>query len=152
MKSLIKILAKKKLKISVVESCTGGLLASKITSTSGASKIFNLGFVTYSNQAKIKILKVNKNIIKKYGAVSHECCLSMVNNLSRISKAHINLSVTGIAGPNGGTKEKPVGLVFIGLKKGNKTIIRKNLFKSKKRTLIQKATVKKVLKMILNAI
>ena len=138
MKSLIKILAKKKLKISVVESCTGGLLASKITSTSGASKVFNLGFVTYSNQAKIKILKVNKNIIQKYGAVSHECCSMMVNNLSKISKANINVSITGIAGPKGGTKSKPVGLVYIGIKKGNKISVNKCLFKSKKRSSIQK--------------
>ena len=152
MKSLIKILAKKKLKISVVESCTGGLLASKITSTSGASKVFNLGFVTYSNQAKIKILKVNKNIIQKYGAVSHECCSMMVNNLSKISKANINVSVTGIAGPKGGTKYKPVGLVFIGIKKGNKISVNKCLFKSKKRSSIQKATVNKALNLILRAV
>ena len=150
MKILLKKLAKKKLKISFVESCTGGMLASKITSLSGASKVFNLGLITYSNQSKIKILKVNKNVIKKYGAVSHECCLSMVNNLSRISKAHINLSVTGIAGPNGGTKEKPVGLVYIGVKKGNKTIIRKYLFKNKGRNYIQKSTVSKAIKLLLN--
>ena len=123
MKTLINILIKKKLKLSIVESCTGGMLASKITSLSGASKVFNLGLVTYSNQSKIKFLKVNKNIIKKYGAVSHECCLTMVNNLSKISKANINVSITGIAGPNGGTKQKPVGLVYIGIKKGNKTQI-----------------------------
>ena len=152
MKSLIKILAKKKLKISVVESCTGGLLASKITSTSGASKVFNLGFVTYSNQAKIKILKVNKNIIQKYGAVSHECCSMMVNNLSKISKANINVSITGIAGPKGGTKSKPVGLVYIGIKKGNKISVNKCLFKSKKRSSIQKATVKKALNLVLRFI
>ena len=151
MKSLIKILAKKKLKISVVESCTGGLLTSKITSTSGASKVFNLGFVTYSNQAKIKILKVNKNIIQKYGAVSHECCSAMVNNLSKISKANINVSITGIAGPRGGTKKKPVGLVYIGVKKGAKIEINKFLFKSKKRSSIQKATVKKALNLVLRA-
>ena len=149
MKSLIKILAKKKLKISVVESCTGGLLASKITSTSGASKVFNLGFVTYSNQAKIKILKVNKNIIQKYGAVSHKCCSMMVNNLSKISKANISVSITGIAGPKGGTKSKPVGLVYIGIKKGNKISVNKCLFKSKKRSSIQKATVRKTLNLIL---
>ena len=149
MKSLVKTLIKKKLKISFVESCTGGLLASKVTSISGASKIFNLGLVTYSNQAKIKILKINKNIIKKYGAVSHECCLAMVNNLSKISNANINVSITGIAGPNGGTKQKPVGLVYIGIKKANKTQINKCLFKSKKRSSIQKATVKKVLNLVL---
>ena len=151
MKSLVKILIKKKLKISFVESCTGGLLASSITSISGASKIFNVGFITYSNQAKIKVLNVNKNIIKKYGAVSHECCMAMANNLSKISKANINVSITGIAGPNGGTKQKPVGLVYIGIKKGNKIQISKCLFKSKKRSSIQKATVKKALNLLLRA-
>ena len=148
MKSLIKILSKKKLKISFAESCTGGLLASSITSISGASKIFNLGLVTYSNQAKIKVLKVNKNIIKRYGAVSHECCLAMVNNLSKISKANINVSITGIAGPNGGRKQKHVGLVYIGLKKGKKIQINKCLFKGK-RSSIQRATVKKALDLVL---
>ena len=149
MKSLIKILTKKKLKISFVESCTGGLLASTITSISGASKVFDLGLVTYSNQAKIKILKVDKNIIKKYGAVSHECSYAMVNNLSKISKADINVSITGIAGPKGGTKQKPVGLVYIGVKKGKKTQINKCLFKSKKRRSIQKDTIKKALNLVL---
>jgi len=152
MKSLVKILIKKKLKISFAESCTGGLLASAITSISGASQIFNLGLITYSNQAKIKFLNVNKNIIKKYGAVSHESCLSMVNNLSKISKANINVSITGIAGPRGGTKQKPVGLVYIGVKKGNKTQINKCFFKSKKRSSIQKATVKKALDLVLRII
>ena len=151
MKSLIKLLIRKKIKISVVESCTGGLLASAITSISGASKIFNLGLITYSNQAKIKILKVNKNIIKRFGAVSYECCYAMVNNLSRISKTNINVSITGIAGPKGGTKNKPVGLVFIGLKKGNKIQIIKCLFKSKKRYLIQKAPVKQALNLVLRS-
>ena len=149
MKSLIRILIKKKIKISFAESCTGGLLASTITSISGASKIFNLGLVTYSNQAKINVLKVNKNIIRKYGAVSYECCLAMVQNLSKISKANINVSITGIAGPKGGTKQKPVGLVYIGVKKGNKTKIIKCLFKNKKRSSIQKATVKKALDLVL---
>ena len=151
MKSLVKILTKKKLKISFAESCTGGLLASSITSINGASKVFNLSLVTYSNQAKIKLLKVNKNIIRKYGAVSHECCLAMVNNLSKISKTNINVSITGIAGPRGGTKKKPVGLVYIGLKKGKKTQVIKCLFKSKKRSLIQKATVKKALNLVFRA-
>ena len=152
MKSLVKTLTKKKLKISFAESCTGGLLASSITSVSGASKIFNLGLITYSNQAKIKFLKINKNIIRKYGAVSHECCLAMVNNLSKISKANINVSVTGIAGPNGGTKHKPVGLVYIGIKRDNKTQINKCFFKNKTRSSIQKATVKKALDLVLRII
>ena len=151
MKSLIRILIKKKIKLSVAESCTGGLLASTITSFSGASKIFNLGFITYSNQAKIKILKINKNIIKRFGAVSYECCYAMVSNLSKVSRANINVSITGIAGPRGGTKKKPVGLVYIGIKKGNKIQIIKCLFKSKKRSSIQKATVKKALNLVLGA-
>ena len=148
MKTLIKLLNKKKLKISFAESCTGGLLASSITSISGASKVFNLGLVTYSNQAKIKILKINKNIVKNYGAVSHECCLAMVKNLCKISKANISVSITGIAGPKGGTKEKPVGLVYIGVKKGNKIQVNKCMFKAKNRSSIQKATVRKALNLV----
>ena len=151
MKSLIKLLIKKKIKVSFVESCTGGLLASTVTSINGASKVFNLGLITYSNQSKIKVLKVNKNIIKKYGAVSYECCKSMVNNLAKISKANINISITGIAGPKGGTKQKPVGLVYIGIKKGNKIEVNEYLFRSQKRSSIQRATVKKALDLILRA-
>ena len=149
MKSVIKLLTKRNFKISVAESCTGGMLASHITSISGSSKVFDLGFITYSNQAKIKILKVSRNIINRYGAVSHECCAAMVNNLSKISKANINVSITGIAGPNGGTKQKPVGLVYIGINKGKKSSINKYYFKGKKRKIIQKATVKKAVNLIL---
>ena len=152
MKSLVKILIKKNLKISFAESCTGGLIASSITSVSGASKVFGLGLITYSNQAKINILKINKKIIQKHGAVSYECCLAMVKNLSKISKANINISITGVAGPKGGTKRKPVGLVYIGIKKGNKTQINKCLFKNKKRSSIQKATVKKAINLVFRVI
>ena len=147
---LVKLLTKKKLTVSFAESCTGGLLASSITSISGSSKVFNMGLVTYSDNAKVKLLKVPKKTITKHGAVSYETCLSMVKNLSKISKSNISISITGVAGPNGGTKEKPVGLVYIGLKRGSKIIVKKNLFKSKKRISIQKATVKQALKMILN--
>lgn len=148
MKYLVNKLQKKKLKISFAESCTGGMLATAITSISGASKIFNLGLITYSNDAKINILRVNKKIIQKYGAVSPECCEAMVKNLSKISKADVNVSITGIAGPKGGTKTKPVGLVYIGIKKSNKLIITKNIFKQKKRNDIQKATVKRALYLV----
>ena len=147
---IVRLLTKKRLTVSFAESCTGGLLSSSITSISGSSKVFNMGLVTYSNNAKVKLLKVPKKTITKYGAVSHETCLSMVKNLSKISKANISISITGVAGPNGGTKAKPVGLVYIGLKKGSKIIVKKNYFKSKKRISIQKATVKQALKMILN--
>ena len=147
---IVKLLTKKKQTVSFAESCTGGLLASSITSISGSSKVFNIGLVTYSNNAKVKLLQVPKKTITKYGAVSYETCLLMVKNLSKISKANISISITGVAGPNGGTKAKPVGLVYIGLKKGSKIIVKKNYFKSKKRISIQKATVKQALKMILN--
>ena len=147
---VVKLLRGKKLKISFAESCTGGLLASTITSISGSSKIFDLGFITYSNQSKIDILKVPKQIIAKHGAVSYETCISMVKNLSKISKSNISISVTGIAGPKGGTIKKPVGLVYIGIKKANKILVKKYLFKYKNRNLIQRATVLKALNLVLN--
>ncbi len=146
---IVKLLSKKKLKVSFAESCTGGLLSSTITSIGGSSKVFTLGLVAYSNQAKINILKVPKRIIMKHGAVSYETCLSMVKNLNKISKTNISVSITGVAGPKGATKQKPVGLVYIGIKKGNKTLVQKYLFKVKNRILIQRATVNKALNLIL---
>ena len=145
---LHKKLIKKKLTISVAESCTGGLLAHNLTKLANSSKYFQIGLVTYSNHAKINILKVNKNIIQKYGAVSFKCCKEMVQSLSKVSKSKINISITGIAGPGGGTKLKPVGLVYIGIKKGNKILIKENLFTSKNRASVQKATVRASLKLI----
>tara|TARA_Y100001949_G_scaffold33977_1_gene26872 strand:+ start:1378 stop:1851 length:474 start_codon:yes stop_codon:yes gene_type:complete len=147
---IVKLLKRKRLKLSVVESCTGGMLSSALTSVSGSSKVFTLGLVTYSNQSKNHILKVPKQIIRKHGAVSMQCCLSMINNLSKISKSNIAVSITGIAGPSGGSKQKPVGLVYVGIKKGNKIKIHKCLFKNKGRSYIQKATVRKSLGLILN--
>ena len=149
-KKIVSLLTKKKMNISFAESCTGGLLASSITSISGSSKVFTLGLVTYSNNAKINILKVPKNIISRYGAVSHQTCMCMVKNLNKISKTNISVSITGIAGPNGGTKKKPVGLVYIGIKKGNKLLVKKYFFKNKKRQQIQRATVSKALKLVLS--
>jgi nicotinamide-nucleotide amidase len=149
---LHKKLIKKKLTISVTESCTGGLLAHNLTKFANSSKYFQMGLTTYSNQAKIKILKINKRIIEKYGAVSKECCKSMVQNLNKISKSKINISITGIAGPGGASKNKPVGLVYIGIKKGKTVLIYKNKFKSKNRNSIQKSTVQRVIKIILNLI
>ena len=147
---IIRLLKKKRLKISFAESCTGGLLSSAITSISGSSKVFTLGLVTYSNQSKNRVLKIPKKIIRKHGTVSMQCCLSMINNLSKISKTNISVSITGIAGPSGGTKKKPVGLVYVGIKKGNKIKIHKCLFKNKGRSYIQKTTVRKSLGLILN--
>ena len=151
-KKLISTLKRKKLKMAVAESCTGGMLASAITSVSGASKVFTMGLVTYSNQAKITILKVPKKIILKHGAVSIQCCLSMVNNLSKISKSKVCVSITGIAGPKGGTKQKPVGLVYIGVKNGKKVTISKNHFKNNGRSSIQKAAVKKAQNLLIKLI
>ena len=149
---IVRLLKKKKIKIAFAESCTGGMLSSTITSIRGSSKVFTMGLVTYSNHSKNSILKVPKQIIKKHGAVSIQCCLSMVNNLSKISKSNIAVSITGIAGPSGGTRQKPVGLVYIGLKKINKVKVNKYLFKNKGRSYIQKATVKKSLELILSVL
>jgi len=149
-KKIVKILIKKKLKISFAESCTGGLLSSAITSVNGSSKVFTLGLLTYSNQSKTQILKVSKNIIRKYGSVSEQVCLAMVKNLSKISKTNISVSITGIAGPSGGTKIKPVGLVYVGIKKNDRVEVKKYLFKNNGRSYIQKAAVNKSLRLILS--
>ena len=146
--NLVKSLKKKKLTLAIAESCTGGLLSSSITGIDGSSKVFKFGLVTYSNKSKNKILKVPNKIIKKYGAVSIQCCLSMVNNLSKIGKSNISISVTGIAGPGGGSKNKPVGLVYIGLKKGNKVKAQKYIIKNKGRSYIQNNIVRRSLKLI----
>ena len=149
---LHKKLIKTKTTISIAESCTGGLLSSKLTSLSGSSKYFKMGLITYSNNAKINILNVKKKLIDRYGAVSQECCRSMVENLSKLSKSKINVSITGVAGPKGGTKNKPIGLVFIGIKKGNKIFIIKNLFGKRKRSIIQNNTVEKCINLLIKIV
>jgi|TARA_B100000586_G_scaffold150873_1_gene109573 PncC family amidohydrolase len=151
-KKIVKILARKKLKISIVESCTGGLLSSAITSVSGSSKVFTQGLIVYSNQSKIKVLKIPKKTIRKFGTVSEQTCLTMVKNVSKICKTNMSVSITGIAGPSGGTKKKPVGLVYIGIKKANKIDINKYLFKNRGRSYIQKAAVNKSLELILSVL
>ena len=149
-KKIVSLLKRKKLKIAVAESCTGGLLSSAITSVSGSSKVFTLGLIAYSNQSKIKVLKVPKSIIRKYGSVSEPVCLAMVKNVSRIGKTNMSVSITGIAGPSGGSKKKPVGLVYVGIKKSNRSKVKKYLFKNKGRAYIQKAAVNKSLGLILS--
>ena len=151
-KKIVSLLKKKKFKLAIAESCTGGMLSSAITSVSGSSKVFTMGLVTYSNQAKISILKISNQIIKKNGAVSVQCCLAMVNNLSKISKAKICISITGIAGPKGGSKQKPIGLVYIGVKIGKKIVVNKCNFKNNGRTFIQRQTVKKALNLLTNLV
>ena len=147
-KKIVLLLKRKKLKIAFAESCTGGMLSSSITSLSGSSKVFTMGLVTYANQAKTSLLKIHPKIIKKYGAVSVQCCLAMVKNLSKISKSKVCVSITGIAGPKGGSKQKPVGLVYIGIKIGKKVVVNKCDFKNKGRIFIQKQTVKKTLNLL----
>ena len=149
-KKIVSLLKSKKLKLAIAESCTGGMLSSAITSVSGSSKVFTLGLIAYSNQSKIKVLKVPKNIIRKYGSVSEPVCLAMLKNLNKISKTNISVSITGIAGPSGGTEIKPVGLVYVGIKKGNRVEVKKYLFKNKGRSYIQKAAVNKSLGLILS--
>ena len=149
---IVSLLKRKKLKIAVAESCTGGMLSSAITTVSGSSKVFTLGLVTYSNQAKTSILKIPKKIISEHGAVSVQCCLAMVNNLSKISKSKACVSITGIAGPKGGSKQKPVGLVYIGIRIRKKVVVNKCNFRNKGRVYIQKQTVKKSLNLLLKLV
>ena len=151
-KKIISLIKRKKMKLAIAESCTGGMLSSTITSVSGSSKVFTMGLVTYSNQAKTSILKVPQKIIKKYGAVSFQCCLAMVNNLSKISNSKVCVSITGIAGPKGGSKQKPVGLVYIGIRVGKNVIFNKCNFKNKGRAYIQRQTVKKSLNLLFKLI
>ena len=147
---VVRLLKKKKLKISFAESCTGGILSSAITSVDGSSKVFKLGLLAYSNQSKTKVLKIPKKIIKKYGSVSYQVCLAMVKNVSKIGETNMSVAITGIAGPSGGTKIKPVGLVYVAIKKGNRTKVKKYLFKNKGRSYIQRTAVNKSLGLILS--
>ena len=151
-KKIISLIKRKKMKLAIAESCTGGMLSSAFTSVSGSSKVFAMVLVTYSNQAKASILKVPQKLIKKNGAVSVQCCLAMVNNLSKISKSKVCISITGVAGPKGGSKQKPVGLVYIGIRIGKKVVVNKCNFKNKGRIFIQKQTVKKSLNLLSNLI
>lgn len=112
--NVVELLLYRGVSISTAESCTGGLISELITAVSGASEIFQLGICTYSEQMKTRFLGVSPDILQKYGVVSHETALAMVSGLKKISGADICVSVTGIAGPSGGTPEKPVGTVFIG--------------------------------------
>ena len=151
-KKIVSLLKRKKLKLAIAESCTGGALSSAITSVNGSSKVFIMGLITYSNQSKINILNVSKQILKKYGAVSAQCCLAMVNNISKISNTKTCVSITGIAGPKGGTKQKPIGLVYIGVRVRKKVNVYKYLFKNKGRAYIQKQTVRKTLNLLIKSI
>ena len=148
-KKIINKLIKNKITISVAESCTGGLIASEITSVPNSSNIFNLGLITYSNQSKEKLLKIKKKNLKKYGAVSAQICKEMVENLFKISKTDLCISTTGIAGPSGGSKVKPVGLVYIGIKfKKNSKIYMYNFNKKLERNKIQKKTVNTIFNLL----
>ena len=142
-KIIINKLLKRNISISIAESCTGGLLSSKFTSVAGISKIFNMGLITYSNKSKSSMLKISQNDLKKYGAVSHQTAALMVKNLQRLTKSKLCISTTGIAGPSGGTKVKPVGLIYFGIKYRNKTMILEKKFKGS-RLQIQQKTVKTI--------
>lgn len=137
--------------ISTAESCTGGMIASAITSISGSSKIFGYGFVTYSNEAKLTLLGVPDDIVKANGAVSEEVALSMSYGALMKSGADLALSVTGIAGPTGGTASKPVGMVYISISTNNHSFVNKFLFEGS-RDEIRNAALNKGLSMILSEI
>jgi PncC family amidohydrolase len=127
---LLNKIKKKNLKLAIAESCTGGLISNKIIKINGASAFFNTGIICYSNESKINILKIKKYTIKKFGAVSKETCKEMTKNILKIGNANVSIATTGIAGPGGGSKNKPVGLVYIGI--GTKKKIRIYKFKFNK--------------------
>ena len=150
-KKIIDKLIKSNTSVSVAESCTGGQLSKLFTDIPGVSKIFNMGLITYSNKSKTKILKIPSQIIKKYGSVSTEVASIMCLNLHKISGSKLCISTTGIAGPNGATKKKPIGLVFIGIKYKKKLIVIKKIFNGNRKK-IQINTVKTAIKEINNLI
>jgi len=125
---IINDLSTRNLSIAIAESCTGGYISHMFTNISGASKVFERGIVCYSNQAKIDLLNVPLQIIEKYGAVSEEVVRTLTHNVRVLSKTNIGIGISGIAGPTGGTKDKPVGLVFIGFSTENEMLIKKYQF------------------------
>ena len=127
--------------ISVVESCTGGMLASSITNVSGSSSVFNESIVTYSNEAKIKYLGISLDTIDTHGAVSSECAFEMSKNLYDKTNSDITVSITGIAGPTGGTTLKPVGLVYFGMTHNGETITIKKMFNGNRYMIRKRATI-----------
>ena len=125
---LVEILTKKEYKITTAESCTGGLVAATIVNVSGASEVFQAGFVTYANEAKEKELGVKSETLQTYGAVSEKTAKEMAIGCAAHAKAQVGISTTGIAGPGGGTAEKPVGLVYIGCAVRSNVYVEKNVF------------------------
>ena len=153
LKNLTTLLKKKRIKVAIAESCTGGLISYNLTKTPGASKYFMMGVVSYSNKSKIDFLKVKQKTLTKFGAVSAETCKEMCKNLLKTSKTNIAISVTGIAGPDGGTKKKPIGLVYIGICSKKKLEIIKFSFNKKlSRVNIQYQTLIKTIELIKNHI
>ena len=147
--SIIHYLLENKITVATAESCTGGLLAAAFTSYPGVSAIYQNGMITYSNDAKSKFLKVSPKTLRRNGAVSRQVCAQMCFNLAKISKCQLTLSTTGVAGPRGGTKTKPVGLVYAGVCYQKTIYIKKLQFASKlSRLQIQKGTVKECFLMI----
>ena len=135
--TVISILRDKELKLAVAESCTGGLLAGRITAVSGASEVFGTGLVTYSNKAKKKLLGVKKTTLKEFGAVSRETAKEMAYGICKEQKTQVGLSVTGIAGPSGGSEEKPVGLVYIGCNVCGKIVVKEFHFSGNREKIRQ---------------
>lgn len=147
--ALLKSYKSKGLKLATAESCTGGLISALLTEISGSSDVFECGFVTYSNKSKINLLGVDATLIEQYGAVSEEVSRAMAQGAITKTGVDIAVSVTGVAGPSGGTAEKPVGLVYIAVATKNNIICEKNIF-SGNRENIRLQSVAKTLEMLSN--
>jgi len=148
---VVRILSEKGLKISTAESCTGGMLAASIINISGASDVFEEGYITYSDKSKSKLLNVKECTLKTYGAVSKETAMEMAAGCARNAHSDVALVTTGVAGPSGGTKDKPVGLVYIGCCYKDKVITSENVFLGD-RLSVRQQTVEKALQMALEII
>ncbi len=149
--TVVELLIKHGMKLATAESCTGGLIAQKITSVAGASECFDCGVVTYSNEQKQKLLGVSIDTLEKFGAVSQQTALEMCMGVQALSGADFGISVTGIAGPGGGTPEKPVGTVWIGICGDNLCKAEKFLFEGN-RQQVRESTAQTALKMVEDAI
>ena len=138
---LVKMLKERNLTISCAESCTAGLVASMIGSVPGASDVFNESYVTYSNDSKVKILGVKQETLKEHGAVSHQTAKEMAEGVKKLADSYVGISVTGIAGPTGGTISKPIGLVYIGISTNKGCTVYKYIFKGPRNVVRYKTAI-----------
>ena len=145
MKALFETLIDRRITVATAESCTGGHIAASFVACPGISEVFLAGLVTYANSAKERVLGVDKRVLDRFGAVSYECAFEMLQGARRVTGADTAICTTGVAGPGGGSREKPVGLVYVGVSFGNKNVVEKCRFSGSRQEVIRQATDKAML-------